>query len=45
MEWTERIRDPKVECMGRDEMTALQSERLVNWWSGCMSMFRFTMKR
>ena len=29
MEWKERIRDPKVECMSRDEMTALQSERLV----------------
>lgn len=29
MEWTERIRDPKIECMSRDEMTSLQSERLV----------------
>ena len=29
MEWKERIRDPKIECMSRDEMTALQSERLV----------------
>ena len=27
--WVERIRDPKIECMSRDEMTALQSERLV----------------
>ena len=29
MEWKERIRDPKVECMSRDAMAALQSERLV----------------
>lgn len=29
MEWQERIRDPKIECMSRDEMIALQSERLV----------------
>ena len=29
MAWVERYRDPKVECMSRDEMTALQSERLV----------------
>lgn len=29
MEWQERIRDPKIECMSRDEMVALQSERLV----------------
>lgn len=28
-DWKERIRDPKIECMSRDEMTALQSERLV----------------
>ena len=27
--WKERIRDPKIECMSRDEMSALQSERLV----------------
>lgn len=27
--WKEMIRDPKIECMSRDEMTALQSERLV----------------
>ena len=25
----EQIRDPKIECMSRDEMHALQSERLV----------------
>lgn len=30
MEWKERIRDPKIECMSRDEMTHLQSERLVS---------------
>ena len=29
MEWQERIRDPKIECMSRDEMTDLQSRRLV----------------
>ncbi|MDR1801409.1 MAG: phenylacetate--CoA ligase [Lachnospiraceae bacterium] len=28
-QWKERIRDPKIECASRDEMTALQSERLV----------------
>lgn len=29
MAWVERYRDQKIECMSRDEMTALQSERLV----------------
>ncbi len=29
MAWVERYRDKAVECMSRDEMTALQSERLV----------------
>ena len=28
-DWKEQIRDPKIECMSRDEMTALQSDRLV----------------
>lgn len=28
-DWKERIRDSKIECMSRDEMHALQSERLV----------------
>ncbi|WP_072525805.1 phenylacetate--CoA ligase family protein [Clostridium sp. Marseille-P3244] len=28
--WVERIRDPKIECMSRDEMAALQSRRLVD---------------
>lgn len=28
-DWKEQIRDPKIECMSRDEMTALQSEKLV----------------
>ena len=23
-DWKEQIRDPKIECMSRDEMTALQ---------------------
>ena len=27
--WQERIRDPKIECMSRDEMSTLQSEKLV----------------
>ena len=27
--WQERIRDPTIECMSRDEMSALQSEKLV----------------
>ena len=29
MTWVERYRDPEIECMSRDEMAALQSERLV----------------
>lgn len=29
MEWTERIRNPQAECMSRDEMTQLQSEKLI----------------
>lgn len=29
MEWQERIRDPKIECMSRDEMLTLQGEKLV----------------
>ena len=29
MEWVERYFDKEKECMSRDEMTALQSERLV----------------
>ena len=28
-DWEEQIRDPKIECMSRDEKHALQSERLV----------------
>ena len=28
-DWKEQIRDPKIECMSRDEMAALQSRRLV----------------
>lgn len=28
-EWKEQIRDPRIECMSRDEMTAIQSGRLV----------------
>ena len=28
--WVEKIRDPKIECMSRDEMAALQSRRLVD---------------
>ena len=27
--WVEQIRDPKIECMSREEMKALQSEKLV----------------
>ena len=27
--WVEKIRDPKIECMSREEMKALQSEKLV----------------
>ena len=28
-DWQEQVRAPKIECMSRDGMTALQSERLV----------------
>lgn len=28
-DWKEQYRDPKIECMDRDEMTALQSEKFV----------------
>lgn len=28
--WVERIRDPKIECMSRDEMMDLQGKKLVN---------------
>ena len=28
--WVERIRNPEIECMSRDEMAALQSKRLAN---------------
>lgn len=28
--WEERIRDPRMECMSRDEMAALQSRRLID---------------
>ena len=38
MEWKERIRDPKVECMSRDEVTALQSERLIKLVNGYIKM-------
>ena len=27
--WVEQIRDPKIECMSREEMKALQSEKLI----------------
>ena len=30
MEWTERIRDTKMECASRDEMMAIQSKKLVD---------------
>lgn len=36
--WVERIRDPKIECMSRDEMAALQSERLVDVVKESMKM-------
>ena len=28
--WEERIRDPRIECMSRDEMAELQSKKLVD---------------
>ena len=27
--WSEKIRDPQIECMSREDMKALQSEKLV----------------
>ena len=29
--WEERIRDPKVECMSRDEMAALHLKSVKSW--------------
>lgn len=29
-DWKEKIRDPKIECMGRDEMSALQEPWLYS---------------
>ena len=28
-DWKEQIRDPKIECLSMEELTALQSYRLV----------------
>ena len=27
--WSEKIRDPEIECMSREDMKVLQSERLI----------------
>ena len=39
-DWQEQIRDPKIECMSRDEMTALQSDRLVKQVEKCIRKCR-----
>ena len=43
--WKERIRDPKIECMSRDEMTALQSERLVKQVKNVYENVQFYRKK
>ena len=43
-DWKEQIRDPKIECMSRDEMHALQSERLVKQVKMYTIMLPFTEK-
>ena len=40
-DWKEQIRDPKIECMSRDEMTALQSERQVTPAPPVFALFVF----
>ena len=43
-DWQEQIRDPKIECMSRDEMTALQSERLVRQVKNVYENVAFAMR-
>ncbi|MCB6413561.1 phenylacetate--CoA ligase [Faecalimonas umbilicata] len=43
--WKERIRDSKIECMSRDEMTALQSERLVKQVKNVYENVQFYRKK
>lgn len=44
-DWKEKIRDPKHECMSREEMTALQSERLVKQVKNCYENSPFYKKK
>lgn len=45
MAWVERYRDQKIECMSRDEMTALQSERLVKQVANVYNNVEFYNKK
>ena len=44
-DWKEQIRDPKIECMSRDEMHALQSERLVKQVKNVYDNVAFTEEK
>ena len=44
-DWKERIRDPKIECMSRDEMSTLQSERLVRQVKNVYENVEFKQKK
>ena len=43
--WNESIRDPKMECMSRDEMRELQSERLVKQVKNVYENVQFYRKK
>ncbi len=44
-DWKEKIRDPKIECMSRDEMRELQSERLVKQVKNVYENVQFYRKK
>ena len=43
-DWKEQIRTPEIECMSRDEMAALQSERLVKQVKNVYENVAFAMQ-
>ena len=44
-DWKEQYRDEKIECMSRDEMSALQSEKLVKQVKNVYEMVPFYRKK
>ena len=44
-DWKEQIRTPEIECMSRDEMAALQSERLVKQVKNVYEKVEFYKKK